>query len=128
MDLHIPDALFPCFAFKQAGGKRSHVDRRLHLFEKLGQSTHYIVMAVCDKHTLDALFIFHKILKVRCDHFNAELFIRGRIAHTAFNHKDIVIIFNNEHVFAVFVESAERKNTYLTHRIIPPFKTTFNLL
>ena len=128
MDLRIFNSFFAGFPFEHLCGEGSHVDRCLHLLQKLNQGTHDIIVSVRHEDTLDAVLILGEILKIRRDDFDAQLFIRSRIANSAFDHKNIVIIFNDKHVFAVFVESAKGKNTYLAHMIIPPFGKTLFLL
>ena len=83
----------------------------------MNERSDHIFVAVRDEHAPDPVLILFEVLEIGDDHLHAELFVRIRIADSALNHKNVVIILNYIHVLAVFVETAEGKNTYSAHRL-----------
>ena len=75
-------------------------------------------MSMRNKQAFHTILIIDQISKIRNNHFNSKL-IRIWIFQTTFQNKDIIIIFDDIHVFSIFVQTTESKNSYSTH-IFPP--------
>ena len=74
-------------------------------------------MSMGNEQASDTVFFIEQICKIRNNHIDTKLFA-VRVFQTAFQDKDVIIVFNDIHVLAVFVQSAKRKNAYFTHKII----------
>ena len=100
------DAGLLCLALKHGSCQRCRIDRHIRDFlEKAGQSRHDIIMTMGDENTSDSVLVLLQIGKIRYDHLHAVL-LPIRIFQSAFQNKNIIVVFHNVHILAVFIQTA----------------------
>src|SRR3989338_7479648 len=99
--------MFPEFLFHKPKRKRGAVDRGIYFFKQKRQGACMVFMAMREHYSPNLLFIFNDIRKIRYDKINTKhVFFRKHQAGIYDNY--VIFIFDNSHVEAYFLNTAER--------------------
>ena len=99
----------------QAGGKGGAVHRHVELPQDVGQGADVVLMGVGQKDAAKLVLVLLQIGDVGDDHVHAQQILVGE-GHAGVDDDHVVVIFQNGHVLADLVETAQRDDLQLGAR------------
>ena len=101
----------------EARGKPGAVDGHVYLLEDIGNGPHMVLVAVGDEQAPDTGTVFDEVGHVGDDAVDAVHVVPGE-GHTAVYHDDFPAVLIGGHVFADFIQAAQRDNfQFFCHRL-----------